>query len=293
VTPGATKIGIDDRGSYFSVARVNDVSGRPQIEALVRLERSTVAGHTIFDNAEPVFAVADDMVTKNELTIAGREQFDAESLARFEIAQSLLDDSSEFSYDLLPLTKEGDRCLGMTVRRSHLSDLTQPFAATLGDGLAGARYALRAEALGRGYLCFAHAAPGDLVCLIDLADHWMTLCLIHEGEINGVADLSLRSVDMDRPGDFERAAVELKTIVNFKLSGGPGPGLRVPLSSLVLSGRPLNSQARETLGKYFRAPIAEVAINRGFFGQPEKAEDTPVSEYLVALGLTAVRSGRF
>lgn len=293
MNPAPVRIGVDDRGSFFYVARVRSEAGRPQIEALARFERSLVRSHPMLEGGALVFAVADDLVTKSELMIAGRGRFEPEALTWFEIAQSLLDDESEFSFDALPLETDGDRFLGMTVRRSRLSELVRPFTASLGSGLADARFALRAEALGRGYLSFARSGPGEFIGLVDFTDRRLSLCFLYRKKILGVAHLNTQPFDLTSPSDFERLTIELKTIVNFKLAALSQQNISVPLSAMVLSGRRLEDQALCKLKKYFPVPIDEVSISSGFFPKPDRLVEIPAGEYLVALGLTTLEGERF
>ncbi len=287
------KIGIDDRGRFFYVARVRQDAGRPMVEALARFERSLVRSHPILEAGELLFAVADDMVRVSDLQLSGSGQFQSEQLARFEQFQSLLDDETEFCLDTMPLGADGDRSLGLAVRRARLSELVRPFTASVGVDLAKAQFALRAEALGQGFLSFGRGAPGEFICLIDFNDRLVSVCFIYKKKILGVAHLVTKPFDLTSPTDFERMTIELKTVVNFKLAAFSRQSVSVPLSALIVSGSGQEKHALEILKKYFSVQISEVGISSGFFPQPDRISQIPAGEYLVALGLTSLKRDRF
>ncbi|MCK4373306.1 MAG: hypothetical protein KAW61_09165, partial [candidate division Zixibacteria bacterium] len=129
--------------------------------------------------------------------------------------------------------------------------------------------------------------------LIDFNDRLVSVCFIYRKKMLGVAHLVTKSFDLTTPTDFERMTIELKTIVNFKLAAFSRQSISVPLSALIISGSGQQEHALEMLKKYFPVQISEVGISSGFFPQPDRISQIPAGEYLVALGLTALKGDRF
>lgn len=286
------QVGIDDRGQYFHVARVCHEPGRSRVEALARFDRSVIRSHQLLASGRLVFAVADDLVAVNEIYLPAKTPSRPAELIEFEQTQSLLDDASIFFFDALPLDADSGRCLSLTVRRPQLSTIIQPFTEATGGDTSRVQFALRAEALGQGFIRYAQTEGGDFACLIDFNDRLASLCFVHRREIIGIAHLATKQFDMTSSLGLKKMAAELKTIVNFKLSTFSRRNISVPLSAVFLSGSHLDAQAGEIIQEYFSVGIREVALNSSLFPQPEKMSEIPAGDYLVALGLTVLKKDR-
>ncbi len=285
-------IGIDDRGRFFYVARVCHEPGRSRVEALARFDRSLVRSHRLLESGRLVFAVADDMVAVNEISLPAKTPSGAAELIEFEQTQSLLDEVSTFYFDALPLGADSGRCLALTIRRPHLSTIIQPFTKATGGDSSRVLFALRAEALGQGFIQYAQTDYGDFACLIDFNDRLASFCFVHRREVIGVAHLATKQFDMTSSPGLEKMAAELKTIVNFKLATFSRRNISVPLSAVFLSGSQLDAQAGEILQEHFSVGIRAVVLNSSLFPHPDKMSEIPVGDYLVALGLTALKKDR-
>lgn len=292
MSDSSTQVGIDDRGKFFYVARVRHEPGRSQVEALARFDRTLIRSHELLEASRLVFAVADDMVTANEINLPVNESYRPAELIEFEQTQSLLDDARTFFFDALPLGADSGRCLSLTVRQPHLSAMIQPFAQATGGDTSRVQFALRAEALGQGFIQYARVEYGDFACLIDFNDRLASLCFVHHREIIGVAHLVTRQFDVTSSLGIEKMAAELKTIVNFKLATFSRRNICVPLSIVFLSGSQLDAHAGEILQKYFSVEIREVALNSSLFPQMDTMSEVPAGDYLVALGLTTLKKDR-
>lgn len=286
------QIGIDDRGRFFYVARVRHEPGRSRVEALARFDRSMIRSHELLEKGRLVFAVADDMVAVNEISLPTETPIEPAELIEFEQTQSLLDDAPSFFFDALPLGADSGRCLSLAVRRPHLSTIIQPFTKATGGDTSRVQFALRAEALGQGFIQYAQTEGGDFACLIDFNDRLASLCFVHRREIIGVAHLTTKQFEMDTAQGLKKMAAELKTLVNFKLATFSRRNISVPLSAVFLSGSHLDTEAAEILQKYFSVGIRAVALNSSLFPQPEKMSEIPAGDYLVALGLTSLKKDR-
>lgn len=287
------QVGIDDRGQFFYVARVCHEPGRSRVEALARFDRSLIRSHQLLEAGSLVFSVADDMVAVNEITLPAKTPTDPTELIEFEQQQTLLDEAGSFFFDALPLGANSGRCLALSVRRPRLSRIIHPFAKVTGGDTSRVQFALRAEALGQGFIQYARPNGGDFACLIDFNDRLASLCFVHRREIIGVAHLVTKQFDLDTTPGLKKMAVELKTIVNFKLATFSRRNISVPLSAVYLSGSQLKAQGTEILNEYFSVGIREVALNAGLFPHPEKMSEIPAGDYLVALGLTVLKKDRF
>ena len=287
------QVGIDDRGHFFYVARVRHEPGRSRVEALARFDRALIRSHQLLESGELVFAVSDDLVAVNEISMPAQKASRPAELVEFEQTQTLLDDASTFFFDALPLGSDSGNCLALTIRRPHLSKIIQPFTEATGGDTSSVQFALRAEALGRGFIQYARAEYGDFACMIDFNDRLASLCFVHRREIIGVAHLVTKQFDMTTATGLEKMAAELKTIVNFKLATFSRRNISVPLSAVFLSGSQLDAQATEILHEYFSVGIRKVELKSSLFPQPDKMSEIPAGDYLVALGLTALKKDRF
>jgi hypothetical protein len=98
---------------------------------------------------------------------------------------------------------------------------------------------------------------------------------------------------MTSASGLEKMAVELKTIVNFKLSTFSQRNISIPLSAVFVSGSQLDVQAGDILREYFSVGIREVVLNSSLFPHPDKMSEILAGDYLVALGLTTLKKDRF
>jgi len=283
---GSVGVGIDCGDGHFHLARVRQDAGWPQVQALARFEFSHVKEHRLFTGGRLAFSVGDHLVMTREVAVTDPGNFDSGLLAGFESMQSVLDDCDEFRFDCVPLGTDG-RYQASTVRRSVLEHLTRPLESGFLDISGGVDYVLRSAALGRGYIMFSRPAPEAFVCLADLHDRVISVCFVYQGMIVGLTHLVTDRFNLIGDAGLERMAVELRTLVNFKLASLSENGISIPLTSLVLSGEKADGRVRSVLQKYFSAQVEVPHIANSFFPDPAATSGVPLEKYLVALGLAA------
>ncbi len=283
-------VGLDPGDQRCHLARVALQTGRPEIVALASVEPKQLAGHQLLDDGRVIYSVRDDLVTVKKIKLGEVAPDLVDSAARFELAQSLLEDEREFCFDIIPTGPE-NRFLGTITRRERAD---QQFTAVLPDhpqsdtinqeGFAPLCRA-RAVALGMGYLSFCHRDAGELICLADFTDRLVSVCFVHHDNIVGLDRLRIDSFDLASDTGIGKMAVEFKTMVNFKLTSLFDNGVTVPLAALLIN-RDTEGNIGTALGEYFPNILGAPRINTGFFSEPSMANSLPLPDYLVALGLT-------
>ena len=279
-----TKIGIDLRGDVYYVARIEHHPGRHEVKALLRLEQEHLGQHHLVTGGELALSIPDELVMIKRLRLGGEEEVDLR--ARFEMVQALPEDESQYLFDIIRSGLE-DRFVGLAVRRDRLND-HKARLGSIGNGAAeNSRCQMRAAALAMGYTGFCRKSGGDLVCLADFQPSSVSLAFLYQGAIVDLAHLPLGKRDPGRADAFEKIAMELRTLVNFRTAALFSDGITTPLSCLVVSGDHLSDEAINRLRKSFSIDINRPVINTGFFSGQADLTSVPLEKYLVALGLAA------
>ncbi|MCP4684952.1 MAG: hypothetical protein GY867_05820 [bacterium] len=278
-------IGIDSLTEVWCEARLDDETGRPVITQLADGLKVKENGGSLGREGRVVVAVPDAEVQVKRLQLAGADDGSRRNHLLFELVQSVLEDEQAFVYDVHPAGHK-DSWFGLIFRRRALEKLT------LDCGLAGAEVASpldflpRSMALGRAYLNFCRQEEGDLVCLVDLSRRAASVCLIKEGKIVDLASLALPANCLDSAVDREQLAVDLKTVVSFRLSSMMDRGVSSPLSNLILSGQVVSDDLRQVVQKYFPVGVKAPSINPGYLTDEVRESEPSPERFLVALGLT-------
>jgi hypothetical protein len=201
------------------------------------------------------------------------------------MAQSLLEKDTDFIFRFHD-TEVNGRTLGMAIRKELLNGLPGIFGS---PGNLEIDYQLRSLALGKGYLAFCERVEGDLVCVADIARTAVSLCLVYRQNIVDLASLSHTYDNLSVPDQQERLAIDLKTVVNYRLSSLLEAGLSQPISAMVLSGEGVSDACRQTVQRYFPVGVRLPKVNPGFLSEPlsKSADVQSADRYLVALGLAA------
>ena len=84
----------------------------------------------------------------------------------------------------------------------------------------------------------------------------------------------------------EQLAVDLKTIVSFRLSSLMDRGVSTPLSTLILSGQGVDDDLRQVLQTYFPVGVKAPLLNPGYLAESVRDALPSTERFLVALGLT-------
>jgi len=279
-----TVTGVDPTASLWCRASIDADTGRPTVTRLVEGRISSGNGGELTREGRVVVAVPDNDVQIKRLHLTGPEEKTRRNRLLYELVQSVLEDEQSFVYDVHPAGCEGN-WFGLTFRRRALEQLT------LDCGLAGAEitppdFLPRSIALGRAYLTFCRREEGDLVCLADLAPGAVSICFVRGGKIVDLAALTLGKSDYDSPAGREQLAVDLKTIVSFRLSSLMDRGVSTPLSTLIMSGRGVSGELRHTLHTYFPVGVKSPVLNSGYLADSIREDSVAPERFLVALGLT-------
>jgi hypothetical protein len=274
-------LGIDLRGESLFTASVGETDGRTQI---LWLAQSPLSERMQFpDRVTLSVAVPDHLVMVKNYLMRNGGGADLDLRLQFEMEQSLLEGSELFQFDSVR-TGLTDRYLGMIYRKERLAALTEQLGVLPQSELP--RYLARAAALGRGYKAFCRLGGGELQGVIDLTPTEVSLCLLYRGEVTMLGYLKLDSYDMTSGVSLKRLAMEIKTIVAFKLSSLAEMGLSLPLSNLAVAGEMPDAFLEQML-RYFPSGVSRVEINRAFLADSVDTTQRP-ELFLPALGLAVI-----
>ncbi len=279
------KIGIDFRGDLFYVARVDYGAERPEVKALVRLEKQHLGEHHLLDGGQLILSVPDADVILKRLNLNGSSD-DIELRARFELVHAVMEDENRFYFDVIATGRES-RYLGLIMRKERLENSLFELLDDRRSFFAGAAYRMRAAALADGYINFCRLTGGDLICLADFHRQSASIAFVYRNKIIDLSQISLKRFDIATTKGVEKMSVELKTLVNFKVAALFDEGVTTPLSAMLVSGEGMTGQAIETMKRYFSLELTTPAVNSGFFNSQADLTDVPLEKYLVALGLAA------
>jgi len=281
------RIGLDCRREYFYTARVQSGLGRPEVHTLARFKKEQLPEHQILKDSEIFFCVPDNEVIVKNVRVRKTNIADIEQLINFELSRSMLDSEDHFRFSYLPVGNN-DNYLGFIYRRNKLEEITRQLGLDLPErSLSSGGYLIRAAALGKGYLNFCRPATEELVCLADFNENTVSICFLFKNRIINLGYMNLAAVSFEDDSGIRKAAIDFKTLVNFKLSALSEYGVTVPLSALILCGEGLNDKIRTIFAEFFPIGVASPAIIEEYFlgsGDEERTE-IPLEKYLVALGL--------
>lgn len=277
----SARVGIDLRGDDLYTASVGEVDGRMQILWLARAPRSEQISYP--ENALLSVAVPDHLVMVKQYQMRNGAGPDIELRLQFEMEQSLLEESSLFAFDSLR-TGLTDRHLGLIYRRHRLNSLADSVGMSLDP--TSRNFLARSAALGQGYTAFCRMSGGELHGLIDLGETELSLCLLYRGEITLLGHLKLDRYDATSESSIRRLAMEIKTLVSFKLASLAEMGLTLPMSRLTLSGE-LPDALVDQLTRYFPTGLGKAEINPSFLSDSVDTSQRP-ELYLPALGMAVI-----
>ncbi|RKX25796.1 MAG: hypothetical protein DRP47_09220 [Candidatus Zixiibacteriota bacterium] len=284
MTAEKTAIGIDYFDDIYHVARVIHGGGRPSIQALVQYEQSQMKNHPLLEGGEIVMSVPDDKIIVKDIHLETVGGVDLNDQARFEMTKSLLDDDTDFYLDVIDTGIE-NRYIALAIHRQTLNDdIIDPFSQTT-NLLQKPRGLTRGIALGEGYIAFCRPHGGELICLANYVNDLLSICFVLRQHIVGLSYLNIGRLDLSTRQGQKAFAMELKTMINFKLANFFENGITLPLTALLVSGNKIDDTIMSELGRYFPVSVNRPQFNTGFFSEPEEASSIPLENYLVALGL--------
>ena len=274
----AGQLGLDHRGPEWRLAGVSYDAGRPQIMSLLQTGDNSLIDDQLAGARAVALAVPDDQVMVKSLFLPEEEPGTVRERGLFELAAGLLEPQAHFSFEMIA-TAQPERFLGLIYRKRLLDQLQD--GLPLSDSCS---HRMRAAALGSGYLNFCRPESGDLIAVIDLSGNPIPICLIYRKRMAALTSIS-NGFGFTTEADQRRLAIELKTIINFRLSALSEEGVTVPLSRLVLCGSFVTPGLIASFASFFPTGVTEAVVNPAFIESSVSPEAGSASNYLVALGL--------
>lgn len=285
VTDMTATVGIDIGPERCFVARVEDQTGRPQVKALARFDRQLLRSHQLLANCRHVFSISDDLALVKRLPVSPVEGYETEDLARFEMAQCMIEPEDAFHFQVAGGDDSGV-VLGYSVHRDHCEQLRD--LVSVDDGpQTSADFAPRAVALARGYRTYCRPHGGELEILMDLGRTVASIAIIHRGDLADTAFLRMEGFDLGCDPDRGRLSQELRTIVNFRLASLARDGISIPPSIVLVSGENSRQEVYDVMRCVFTCPVETPQMSAAFFPNQIDLNRLPLELYIVALGLTA------
>jgi len=275
--------GIDLRGNRLFAASLRDESGRLIVDRLVSDFGTLDVQRELQVDGTVTLAVPDRLVMVKRIQLEASFSGSLEDRLHFELVQSLLESEDTFHFDYLPVEGE-NRYLAMIVRREHLAEIIERYHLEWLRTERRLSFRSRSVALGKGYLTFGASQDGDLTALADLAGETASICFIYHRRIVDIAALPF-SHELLSDAGRERFAVDLKTLVNYRLSRLFEAGVSVPLGRMLLSGDGIDDDLLRVTQAYFPAGVDRPRLLDGYFSAGVEAAHETLPLYLVALGL--------
>ncbi|HPI33060.1 MAG TPA: hypothetical protein PLR32_07070 [candidate division Zixibacteria bacterium] len=245
-------VGLDLQPDSCRAVRMRVDTPRPEVAAVAEITPGRPAPEEFFAEAALVAAVPGQYaIAKNiPLTDGGSDPC---ARALFELAQSLTGSPTDYWLDAAPTGLAG-LMLGMAVRRSVLrQELLDPLAGM--TGRTPIRAEVRGLALAHGYLAFCRPSRGGVLVMIDQDGGHGSAAVLYRNRVVALAHVPTGHLDLSAAADRERYAVEIKTVVSFRLAALFDYGLTLPPSALVVSGGAAEEALQAALQKQFTVPI--------------------------------------
>lgn len=271
-------------GRCLYAARVENDGTRLTVTSLLSSE-DDVNGETL-ENGRLFFNVDDSMAVVRRIRVKPISFLDAAEVARFELAQSLLEPQESFYFDTLPLESHETckRYLTIAYHRGIIDEMVSAYQMQLRKPSG---FKLDAVAMAHGYLAFCRQEPGDLLILVDLEPNAVSLAFLYQRRLEAIGRLELAPGEEMTAEQARKLAAEFKMTVSFHLAELFGEGISVPLSRVILSGRHArNDFLRAALAEVTTADVTLPHFNEGHF-QPaaETLDKHHPEQFLIPLGL--------
>ncbi len=283
MTDARSFVGIDRCGERFCIAEVCGRDGHAEITWLTRAGLDETFGPS--PSQSVVVSVSDETVLMKPIKV-DRQAADRQQRAEFELSQSLTADESAYVFNTVE-TGLNDLLLGCVARRSELECNIPAAYGSLLENYPVKSALARSIALARGFIQFGVKDTDGLICLAEASGPVISIALIINDKPVAFGRLALNRFDITTEPGRERLAVELKTIISFRLAALFEHGLTRPLSALLLSGQGFDGPMMETLRNYFSMPVQPTRINPAHLADSVRHETERASDYIVPLGLVA------
>lgn len=285
MSESAFVVGIDPHPDEWRAVRMRLDGPRTEVSSVAMLSPGQAAPDGFFDEAEILLAVPGLLAVVKNITTPSASNGDSRDRALFELAQSLTGGEREYLLDVAPTGLDG-LMLGMAVRRAVLQrEILQPMAEL--TSRMPVRAMVRGMALAHGYLAYCRPSRGGLLVMVDQGDSFASVALIYRNRVVALAHLPTEHFDLTMASDRDRYAIELKTVVTFRLAALFDYGLTLPSSALVVSGEQVDEDLRGVLERYFAVPIDSPVVNAGFLGRAVREESAGMWKFLAAMGPAA------
>lgn len=289
-----TLSGFDRRGDTMFAATVTMDGVRPMVISLRELPVPLSAESAAESQVAARLTIPDrEILIKHLRKPPGPAESERDRLV-FELAQTLLEPESDFLFDFVENDSSEDkngRCLGFIFRRERLSEYLRHtgFNNVRLDSYSpgdSPRFVSRSLALSRGYLQFCELEESVVTAVVDLQSHSASIALLKGQEVVDLAHLVLPGSTLETDRQREQLAVDLKTVVNFRLAGTNARGASAGLCSVVVLGELADDSLLEILRRYFPAGVNRPRLHRGYFDRELAQLPDHAERYLPALGLT-------
>lgn len=271
-------------GGTLHAARVENDGARTIVTRLMTAD-DDVNGDTL-ESGRLFFGVASSLAVVKKIHIKKSPSADAIEMARFELAQSLLDPPDSFYYDIVPLNgRDGfQRFLSIAYHKDEINRLIEVYQTMLRKPSG---FKLHAAALADGYRTFCRREAGDLQVLIDVQTDMVTLAIIYKDKLYGAGNLETIPGDTLSSASARKLAAEAKMMLSFDLSELFQAGITVPVSRMVISGRHAADELLiAALRERFTTPVVRPQFNEGYFHPLSETIDRyPPERFLIPLGL--------
>lgn len=274
------QIGIDCRDNLYYAARVNYSGGRPDVKALLRLDKDNLKNHQLLKGDNIIFSVDDDSVIFKKIRIDKNDSKLSQKI-NFELSQSMLDDESNFLFDYIE-SYNSNKFMGMIVNRSGIEKLISDLSLSDNEKIG---FLARSVGLAKGYITFCRQTGGELIALLDFNSPLVSIAFLYKNKIIDLAHVKMGNPNIKNELGLNKLAVEIKTLLNFKQAAISNEGINLPLSAIVVSGYDFEDQLFLKFKEYFNLPLSYPEINPAYFDHSQDTKQIPLEKYLVALGL--------
>lgn len=276
--------GITLLGGVLHAVRVENDGARWKVTAMMasadRFDGETLESGRLF------FGVDSRLAVIKKVAVSSDDTFDPKRIARFEMAQSLLEGPDQFYFDTLPLETVNDhpRFMAIAYHKDKINDLINHYRDTLRKP---AGYKLDAVALAQGYAAFCRAEPGEVQVLADIETDIVTVAVLYKGKLFSVGQLETAPGEEITGAVAKKIAAECKLTLSFYLSELFHEGITVPLSRIIVSGyHAANDDIIHALSERFSAEVVRPQFHKGYFDAVADLIDShPPERFLIPLGL--------
>jgi len=276
--------GVARLGGRIFAARIENDGIRWKVTSLLTSD-DNLTGENL-GSGRLFFGVDTRLAVVKKIQIKNNSPIEASDIARFEMAQSLLDDPDRFYFDTLPLESNNGykRFMSIAYHRDQIDELIDMYQEKLRKPSG---FKLDAVALANGYNTFCRIDRGELQVLADIETDMVTLAILNQGKLYGINRLESVPGEEISSDSARKLASEFKLTLSYHQAELFQDGITVPLSRIILSGRHARDEfLTAALKDQFSTEISLPHFHDGYF---EPASDTidryHPEQFLIPLGL--------